>query len=83
MINGIFYLMMNTIGCILKFIIVFGILGFLFLLPFLLKGGWILGVVIYGFLILSFVTAADNSNKEVKDSFEKKMKERENNANKN
>lgn len=45
MINGTFWFFMNCIGSILKFVIVFGIIGFFLMLPFLLKGGWILGLM--------------------------------------
>ena len=44
MINGIFWGLMNGIAAILKFVVVFIMLGFIFLLPFLLKGGWLLGL---------------------------------------
>lgn len=53
MINGIFWFFMNCIGHIVEFIIVAGIVGFIFMLPFLLKGGWILGImyVLWGSVI--------------------------------
>lgn len=76
MINGIFYFMMNAIGNILKFIIIFGIIGFILLLPFLLKGGWILGVLIYGFFVLAFVVAADNIDENNKSLEEDKRKDK-------
>lgn len=50
MIDGIFELIMGAIGSILSFIIVAGIVGFILILPFLLNGGWILGILIYGFI---------------------------------
>ena len=77
MIDGIFWAMMNCIGSILKFVIVFLILGFVLFLPFLLKGGWMLGILIFGFFgiwIWSFLMEQSRISKE---EFEKKMKERE------
>lgn len=50
MIDKIFWEIMNCISNILKFVIVFLILGFLILLPFLLKGGWAVGILIYGYI---------------------------------
>lgn len=76
MINMIFWALMSVIANIIQFIIVFGILAFIFLLPFLLKGGWILGIVLYGFLGLSFITfLIDKHNSAIK-NFENKLKER-------
>ncbi len=79
MINGIFWALMNCIGSILKFIIVFLILGFILLLPFLLKGGWMLGIIIYGFLGISVGTILVDQCNKSKEEFEEKMKEREKN----
>lgn len=52
MINEIFWGLMNSIASILKFVVVFIMLGFIFLLPFLLKGGWLLGLLIYGYPLM-------------------------------
>ena len=54
MINGMFWFFMNCIGSILKFVIVFGIIGFFLMLPFLLKGGWIIGMgyILWGSLAI-------------------------------
>ena len=76
MINGIFWFFMNCIGNILKTVIVFGILGFILMLPFLLKGGWILGIVLYGFLGLSFITFLIDKHNSARKNFENKLKER-------
>lgn len=75
MIDGIFWALMNCIGSILKFIIVFLILGFILLLPFLLKGGWMLGIIIYGFLGISIGTILVDQYNKSKEEFERKMKE--------
>lgn len=77
MIDGIFWALMNCIGSILKFIIVFLILGFILLLPFLLKGGWMLGIIIYGFLGISIGTILVDQCNKSKEEFERKMKEGE------
>ena len=74
MIDGIFWALMNCIGSILKFIIVFLILGFILLLPFLLKGGWIFGIVLYGFLGLSFITFLIDKHNSARKNFENKRK---------
>lgn len=50
MIDKIFWELMDCISNILKFIIVFLILGFLLLLPFLLKCGWVVRIIIYGYV---------------------------------
>lgn len=76
MINGIFWFFMNCIGHIVEFIIVAGIIGFILILPFLLKGGWIFGMVLYGFLGLSFITFLIDSHNSARENFEKKLKER-------
>lgn len=76
MINMIFWALMSAIANIIQFIIVFGILAFIFLLPFLLKGGWILGIVLYGFLGLSFITFLINKHNSARKNFENKLKER-------
>lgn len=54
MINGIFWFFMNCIGHIVEFIIVAGIIGFFLMLPFLLKGGWIIGMgyILWGSLAI-------------------------------
>lgn len=77
MIDLIFWGMMNGIGNILKFIVVFGGLGFLFLLPFLLKGGWIIGVIVGVFILGTIIQMFKESNIKAKEEFENKMKERE------
>lgn len=56
-INAIFWGFMNSFAAILKCIIVFGLIGFILLLPFLLKGGWLLGIMIYGYLGLVIYNA--------------------------
>lgn len=76
MINGIFWAFMSAIANIIQFIIVFGILAFIFLLPFLLKGGWIFGIVLYGFLGLSFITFLVDKHNSARKNFENKLKER-------
>ena len=76
MINMIFWALMSAIANIIQFIIVFGILAFIFLLPFLLKGGWILGIVLYGFLGLSFITFLIDKHNSARKKFENKLKER-------
>ena len=76
MINMIFWALMSVIANIIQFIIVFGILAFIFLLPFLLKGGWILGIVLYGFLGLSFITFLIDKHNSARKDFENKLKER-------
>lgn len=76
MINMIFWALMSAIANIIQFIIVFGILAFIFLLPFLLKGGWILGIVLYGFLGLSFITFLIDKHNSARKNFENKLKER-------
>jgi len=76
MINGIFWALMSVIANIIQFIIVFGILAFIFLLPFLLKGGWIFGIVLYGFLGLSFITFLIDKHNSARKNFENKLKER-------
>jgi len=76
MINMIFWALMSVIANIIQFIIVFGILAFIFLLPFLLKGGWIFGIVLYGFLGLSFITFLIDKHNSARKNFENKLKER-------
>ena len=76
MINMIFLALMSVIANIIQFIIVFGILAFIFLLPFLLKGGWIFGIVLYGFLGLSFITFLIDKHNSARKNFENKLKER-------
>ena len=76
MINMIFWALMSAIANIIQFIIVFVILAFIFLLPFLLKGGWILGIVLYGFLGLSFITFLIDKHNSARKNFENKLKER-------
>lgn len=76
MINMIFWALMSVIANIIQFIIVFGILAFIFLLPFLLKGGWIFGIVLYGFLGLSFITFLIDKHNSARENFENKLKER-------
>lgn len=76
MINMIFWALMSVIANIIQFIIVFGILAFIFLLPFLLKGGWIFGIVLYGFLGLSFITFLIDKHHSARKNFENKLKER-------
>ena len=76
MINMIFWALMSVIANIIQFIIVFGILAFIFLLPFLLKGGWILGIVLYGFLGLSFITFLIDKHNSARENFENELKER-------
>ena len=76
MINMVFWALMSAIANIIQFIIVFGILAFIFLLPFLLKGGWILGIVLYGFLGLSFITFLIDKHNSARKNFENKLKER-------
>ena len=76
MINIIFWALMSAIANIIQFIIVFGILAFIFLLPFLLKGGWIFGIVLYGFLGLSFITFLIDKHNSARKNFENKLKER-------
>lgn len=76
MINMIFWALMSAIANIIQFIIVFGILAFIFLLPFLLKGGWIFGIVLYGFLGLSFITFLIDKHNSARKNFENKLKER-------
>ena len=76
MINMIFWALMSDIANIIQFIIVFGILAFIFLLPFLLKGGWIFGIVLYGFLGLSFITFLIDKHNSARKNFENKLKER-------
>lgn len=79
MIDMIFWGFMKIISNIVKFIIVGGIIGFILLLPFLLKGGWLFGIIVYGFLgisIITFIVDQYNANNK---RFEEKMKERENN----
>jgi phosphotransferase system glucose/maltose/N-acetylglucosamine-specific IIC component len=77
MIDMIFWGFMKIISNIVKFIIVGGIIGFILLLPFLLKGGWLFGIIVYGFLgisIITFIVDQYNANNK---RFEEKMKERE------
>ena len=76
MINMIFWALMSVIANIIQFIIVFGILAFIFLLPFLLKGGWIFGIVLYGFRGLSFITFLIDKHNSARKNFENKLKER-------
>ena len=76
MINMIFWALMSVIANIIQFIIVFGILAFIFLLPFLLKGGWIFGIVLYGFIGLSFITFLIDKHNSARKNFENKLKER-------
>ena len=76
MINMIFWSLMSVIANIIQFILVFGILAFIFLLPFLLKGGWIFGIVLYGFLGLSFITFLIDKHNSARKNFENKLKER-------
>ena len=76
MINMIFWALMSVIANIIQFIIVFGILAFIFLLTFLLKGGWIFGIVLYGFLGLSFITFLIDKHNSARKNFENKLKER-------
>lgn len=76
MINIIFWALMSVIANIIQFIIVFGILAFIFLLPFLLKGGWIFGIVLYGFLGLSFITFLIDKHNSARENFKNKLKER-------
>ena len=76
MINMIFWALMSVIANIIQFIIVFGILAFIFLLPFLLKGGWIFGIVLYGFLGLSFITFLIDKHNSARENFKNKLKER-------
>ena len=76
MINMIFWALMSVIANIIQFIIVFGILAFIFLLPFLLKCGWIFGIVLYGFLGLSFITFLIDKHNSARKNFENKLKER-------
>lgn len=82
MLDSIFWFFMNIIGNIVKFIIVFGIIGFILLLPFLLKGGWIFGLIVYGFLSICVVTFIIDQHNTAADRFEERMKERENNGKK-
>lgn len=77
MIDKIFWALMNGIASIVKFIIVFGMLGFIFILPFLLKGGWILGLILYGWLGISAVTFLIDKHNSNKKDFENRLKERE------
>lgn len=79
MIDLIFWGMMSGIANILKFIVIFGGLGFLFLLPFLLKGGWIIGVIVGVFILGTIIQMFKESNIKAKEEFENKMKEREKN----
>lgn len=77
MIDMIFWGFMKIISNIVKFIIVGGIIGFILLLPFLLKGGWLFGIIVYGFLgisVITFIVDQYNANNK---RFEEKMKERE------
>lgn len=76
MINGIFWFFMNCIGHIIEFIIVAGMIGFILILPFLLKGGWIFGMMLYGFLGLSFITFLIDKHNSAREDFENKLKER-------
>ena len=76
MINMIFWALMSVIANIIQFIIVFGILAFIFVLPFLLKGSWIFGIVLYGFLGLSFITFLIDKHNSARKNFENKLKER-------
>lgn len=55
MIDLIFKGLMAGIAGILEFIVVAGFIGLFLMLPFLLKGGWILGIVIYGFIVPMFI----------------------------
>lgn len=82
MINGIFWFFMNCIGNILKTVIVFGILGFILILPFLLKGGWLLGILIYGYIGIAVVAFLSNQNSNIQNNFENNIKEKKKNDNK-
>nr|DAI44930.1 MAG TPA: Cytadhesin P30/P32 [Caudoviricetes sp.] len=77
MLDNIFWFFMGIIGNIVKFIIVSGIIGFILLLPFLLKGGWLLGIIIYGFLFICIGTFLVDKHNQNKDHFEEMMKRRE------
>ena len=59
MINGMFWFFMNCIGSILKFVIVFGIIGFFLMLPFLLKGGWVLGIMYIFWISVTGIVVID------------------------
>ena len=76
MINMIFLALMSAIANIIQFIIVFGILAFIFLLSFLLKGGWIFGIVLYGLFGLSFITFLIDKHNSARKNFENKLNER-------
>ena len=82
MINGMFWFFMNCIGNILKTVIVFGILGFILMLPFLLKGGWLLGILIYGYIGIAVVVFLSNQNSNIQNNFENNIKEKKENDNK-
>lgn len=66
MINNIFWALMNGFAAVIKYFIVFSFIGFILLLPFLLKGGFILGFVLYSYLALSIIGGIDKYNQENK-----------------
>lgn len=82
MINGMFWFFMNCIGSILKTVIVFGILGFILMLPFLLKGGWLLGILIYGYIGIAATVFLSNQSSNAQNNFENNIKEKKENDNK-
>lgn len=56
MINLILGAVMGLITNFITFIIVAGIFGILFLLPFAIKGGWVVYVMMFIFIICSKYT---------------------------
>lgn len=55
MIDKIFFGIVGCFSSILAFFIVAAMVGFILILPFLLKGGWLLGLFIYGYPALMLI----------------------------
>lgn len=64
MLDMLFFGFMNFFANIIKFIIVAGVIGFLLIIPFLLKGGWIIGVMYVLWIICTIVALINNKEKE-------------------
>lgn len=59
--NGIFSFIINIISFIVKGIIVFGGVGIILLLPFLLRGGWVLWII-YIVFVMGIIISLINYN---------------------
>lgn len=63
MIDKLFSMIILGIAGVVKFIIVFMFLGLVLILPFLLKGGWVLWILIGAGIIDSIRKNKDKDNK--------------------